>query len=151
MIIAWIISLITIITTVVSHLEHSTALQMRLLAIEKDAHAAFVAAEKNLQQCEAQLSNAQLSNATLLTVLNTPDASTACNVSVVDTNATGDLIRITAVGSAVPQKPIQPYLRAAPQSTLESVLYRDKRDHSIKRLSWRVLWSVTQPVQRKAH
>ena len=146
MIIAWIISLITIITTAVSHLEHSTALQMRLLAIEKDAHAAFVEAEKNLQQCEAQLSNT-----TLLTVLNTPDASTTCEVTVVDANTTGELIRITAVGSAVPQKPIQPYLRAAPKSTLESVLYRDKRDHSIKRLSWRVLWSVTQPVQRKDH
>jgi Tfp pilus assembly protein PilX len=146
MIIAWIISLIAIITTVVSHLEHSTALQMRLLAIEKDAHAAFVAAEKNLQQCEAQLSNA-----TLLTGLNTHDTSTTCDVSVIDTHATGELIRITAAASAVPQKAIQSNLRAATQSTIESVLYRDKRDHSIKRLSWRVLWSVTQPVQRKAH
>ena len=146
MIIAWIISLIAIITTVVSHLEHSTALQMRLLAIEKDAHAAFVAAEKNLQQCEAQLSHA-----TLLTTPNTHDASTTCDVTVIDADARGELIRITAAGSAAPQKAIQPNLRAATQSTLESVLYRDKRDHTIKRLSWRVLWSVTQPAQRKAH
>jgi Tfp pilus assembly protein PilX len=146
MIIAWIISLIAIITTVVSQLEHSTALQMRLLAIEKDAHAAFVAAEKNLHQCEAQLSNA-----TPRTALNTYDASTTCEVSVIDTNARGELIRITAVGSAVPQKPIQPNLRPIPQTQLESVLYRDKRDQSIKRLSWRAVRSVAQPLARKAH
>jgi predicted PhzF superfamily epimerase YddE/YHI9 len=146
MIIAWIIGLIAIITTVVSHLEHSTALQMGLLAIEKDAHAAFVAAEKNLHQCEAQLSNA-----TLQTELNTHDASSACEVTVIDTNATGELIRITAVGSALPLQPLNPNLRHIPQTQLESVLYRDKRDHSIKRLSWRVLWSVAQPLARKAH
>lgn len=146
MIIAWIISLIAIITTVVSQLEHSTALQMRLLAIEKAAHAAFVAAEKNLQQCEAQLSDA-----TPRTAPNTDNASTACEVTVVDANARGELISITAVGSAAPSKPTEPNLHPAPQTQLESVLYRDKRDHVIKRLSWRVLWSVTQPVQRKAH
>lgn len=146
MIIAWIISLIAIITTLVSHLEHSTALQMRLLVIEKAAHAAFVAAEKSLHQCEAQLNNAAL-----LKALNTHNASTACDVTVIDANATGELIRITAVGSAASPKPLYPNLRPAPQSTLESMVYRDKRDHTIKRLSWRVLWSVAQPVQRKAH
>jgi hypothetical protein len=134
MIIAWIISLIAIITTLVSHLEHGTALQMRLLAIERDAHTAFVAAEKNLHQCEAQLSHA-----TVLTALKTHNDSSTCKVTVVDTNATGQLIRITAAGSAVPQKTIQPNLRAAPQTHLGSMLYRDKPDHSIKRLSWRVL------------
>jgi hypothetical protein len=146
MIIAWIFSLTAIITTLVSHLEHGTALQMRLLAIERDAHAAFVAAEKNLQQCEAQLSDA-----TLVLAHNADDASAVCDVTIVDANARGELVRIRAAGSASLPKPIEPNLRHTPQTQLESILYRDKRDLSIKRLSWRVLWSVTQPTERKAH
>ena len=146
MIIAWILSLMAIITAVVSNVEHSTALQLRLLAIEKAAHAAFVAAEKNLQQCETQLSNAAL-----LTVLNTQDANTACEMVVVDANAIGELIRITAVGSAAPKKPIDSNLLRLQQTTLESMVYRDKRNHSIQRLSWRVLWPVTQSTLSKPH
>jgi Tfp pilus assembly protein PilX len=146
MIIAWILSLMAIITAVVSNVEHSTALQLRLLAIEKAAHAAFVAAEKNLQQCETQLSNAAL-----LTVLNTQDANTACEMVVVDANAIGELIRITAVGSAAPTKPIDSNLLRLQQTTLESMVYRDKRNHSIQRLSWRVLWPVTQSTLSKPH
>ncbi|MDP3122690.1 hypothetical protein [Polynucleobacter sp.] len=46
MIIACILSIIAIVTTLVINLEHSTALQIRLLAIEQEAHTAFVAAEK---------------------------------------------------------------------------------------------------------
>jgi len=146
MIIGWILSIIAMITTLVSHLEHSTALQLRLLAIERDAHAAFVAAEKNLQQCEAQLSNS-----TSLVALHAYDASTACEMVVVDANAIGELIRITAVGSAAPTKPIDSNLLRLQQTTLESMVYRDKRNHSIQRLSWRVLWPVTQSTLSKPH
>jgi len=146
MIIAWILSLIVMITAVVSNVEHSTALQLRLLAIEKAAHAAFVAAEKNLHQCEAQLSNS-----TSLVALHAYDASMACAVTVVDTNAVGELIRITAVGSAAPTKPIDSNLRHTQQTTLESMVYRDKRNHLIQRLSWRVVWPATQSAQRKSH
>lgn len=146
MIIAWVLGTIAIITTLVINIEHSTALQIRLLAIEQEAHSAFVAAEKNLHQCEAQLSHA-----THLTALNTYDASTACDVTVVNANGTEELIRITTVGSAVLPKPLHPNLLTAQQTKLESVLYRDKRDFTIKRLSWRVLGPVVQPVQHKGH
>jgi hypothetical protein len=146
MIIAWILSLIAMIAAVVSNVEHSTALQLRLLAIEKAAHAAFVAAEKNLHQCETHLSNTAL-----LTALNTYDANTACEMVVVDANGIGELIRITAVGSAAPTKPIDSNLRHAQQTTLESMVYRDKRNHLIQRLSWRVVWPATQSAQRKPH
>ena len=146
MIIAWILSLIVMITAVVSNVEHSTALQLRLLAIEKAAHAAFVAAEKNLHQCEAQLSNS-----TSLVALHAYDANTACEMVVVDANAIGELIRITAVGSATPTKPTDSNLLRLQQTTLESMVYRDKRNHSIQRLSWRVLWPVTQSTLSKPH
>ena len=51
MIMAWVLSMIAIITTLVINLEHSTALQIRLLAIEQEAYTAFVAAEKQLDRC----------------------------------------------------------------------------------------------------
>ena len=138
MIIAWILSIIAIVTTLVIHLEHSTALQIRLLAIEQEAHTAFVAAEKQLDQCEAQLSNA-----ISLTLLNENDASTACDISVVDANAIGELIRIRALGNASPKNPMPPMSNHATQTQLEIMVYRDKRDHILKRLSWRVVWLAT--------
>ena len=138
MIIAWVLSIIAIMTTLVTNLERSTALQIRLLAIEQEAHIAFVAAEKQLDQCEAQLSTA-----TPLAVKNAHDASTACDITVVDTNAIGELIRIRALGNAVPKNPMPPESNQTKQFQLESMVYRDKRDHTLKRLSWRVLWSAT--------
>jgi Tfp pilus assembly protein PilX len=101
MIIAWILSIIALITTLVVNLEHSTALQIRLLAIEQEAHTAFVAAEKQLNQCEAQLSNAC---SIFCSALNTI-AATTCDITVVDANAIGELIRIRALGNAVAKKP----------------------------------------------
>jgi hypothetical protein len=142
MIVAWILSLIAMITALVSNLEHSTALQIRLLAIEQEAHIAFVAGEKQLDQCEAQLSIA-----TPLTVKNAHDASTACDITVVDANAIGELIRIRALGSGVPINPIPTESNQTKQFQLESMVYRDKRDHTLKRLSWRVLWSATQSIR----
>ena len=142
MIIAWVLGIITIVTTLVINLEHSTALQIRLLAIEQEAHTAFVAAEKQLDQCEAQLSNA-----ISLTLLNENDASTACDISVVDANAIGEIIRIRALGNAVAKNPMAPESSYTKQLQLESMVYRDKRDHILKRLSWRVLWSATQSIR----
>lgn len=143
MIIAWVLSLIAIIATAIGHLEHSAALQIRLLAMEQEAHAAFMAAEKNLHQCESQFGNA-----VPLAVPNTKDDSTACNVTVVDANATGELIRIRAAGNAK-QKYSTPLNRIqTKQIQLESMVYRNKRDHTIERLSWRVLWSITQSEQK---
>ena len=142
MIIAWVLSMIAILTTLVINLEHSTALQIRLLAIEQEAHIAFVAVEKQLDQCEAQLSTA-----TSIAVLNAHDASTACDITVVDTNAIGELIRIRALGSGVPKNPMPPESNQTKQFQLESMVYRDKRDHTLKRLSWRVLWSATQSIR----
>jgi hypothetical protein len=142
MIIAWVLSIIAIMTTLVINLEHSTALQIRLLAIEQEAHIAFVAAEKQLDQCEAQLSTA-----TPLTVKNAHDASTACDITVVDANIRGELIRIRALGNAVPKNPIPPGSNQTKQLQLESIVYRDKRDHTLKRLSWHVLWSATQSIR----
>ena len=142
MIIVWVLSIIAIMTSLVINLEHSTALQIRLLAIEEEAHTAFVAAEKQLDQCEAQLSTA-----TPLTILNTDDASAACDITVVDANAIGELMRIRAVGSGVPKNPIPTDSNLTKQFQLESMVYRDKRDHTLKRLSWRVLWSATQSIR----
>jgi hypothetical protein len=142
MIIAWILSIIAIVTTLVINLEHSTALQIRLLAIEQEAHTAFISAEKQLDRCEAQLSNA-----TLLAVPNEYDIGSACDITVVDTSATGELIRVRAYGSAVAKKPRPSDSNLATQTQLEIMVYRDKRDHTLRRLSWRVLWSVTQSIK----
>jgi hypothetical protein len=142
MIIAWILSIIAIVTTLVINLQHNTALQIRLLAIEQEAHAAFVAVEKQLDQCEAQLSNT-----TLLAVPTEDDAITACNISVVDTNEIGELIRIRVLGNTVAKKPRPFESNVATQTQLEIMVYRDKRDQTLKRLSWRVLWSLTQSIK----
>ena len=142
MIIAWVLSIIAIMTTLVINLEYSTALQIRLLAIEQEAHIAFVAAEKQLDQCEAQLSTA-----TPLAVKNAHDASSACDITVVDANAIGELIRIRALGSGVPKNSMPTESNHTKQLQLESMVYRDKRDQILKRLSWRVLWSATQSIR----
>ena len=138
MIIAWILSIIAIVTTLVINLEHSTALQIRLLAIEREAHAAFAAAEKQLDHCEAQLSNAAP-----LAVLTEHDAATTCDITILDANTTGELIRVRAHGRAIPKHPTESKPTHAKQTQLESMVYRDKRDRSIRRLNWRVLWSAT--------
>ena len=138
MIIAWILSIIAIVTTLVINLEHSTALQIRLLAIEQEAHTAFVAAEKQLDHCEAQLSNAAP-----LAVLTEHEAATTCDITIVDANTTGELIQVRAYGRAIPKHPTESKPTHAKQTQLESMVYRDKRDHSVRRLNWRVLWSVT--------
>lgn len=142
MIIAWVLSIIAIVTTLVINLEHSTALQIRLLAIEQEAHAAFVAAEKQLERCEAQLSNV-----TPLAVPTEGDAVTACDITVVDASATGELIRIRALGNVVAKKPMPSESHLATQTQLEIMVYRDKRDHTLRRLSWRVLWSAMQSIK----
>ena len=130
MIIAWVLCMILLVTSLVSQLGHRTALQIRLLAIEVEAHTAFAAAENALNQCEAQLGNT-----TPLAASNAHDANAACDITVVDANTRGDLIRIRARGSAK-------------QTALESMVYRNKRDQTVERLSWRVLWSAHQSVQR---
>jgi Tfp pilus assembly protein PilX len=145
MIIAWVLCMIVMITSLVGQLEHSAALQIRLLAIEEEAHAAFVAAENKLNECEAQLSNSAP-----LAVLNANDASSACELVVVDTNARGELIRIRALGSAIPTQPTPSKSNHAKQTALESMVYRNKQDEALERLSWRVLWSADQSVRRNS-
>jgi Tfp pilus assembly protein PilX len=142
MIIAWILSILAIMTTLVINLEHSAALQIRLLAIEQESHAAFAAAENKLDQCEAQLSNR-----TPLAVPTTDDVIAACDITIVDANRAGELIRVRAHGNAVSKHPIASKPNHPKQTQLESMVYRDKRDHSIKRLNWRVLWSETQSTR----
>ena len=143
MIIAWVLCMIVMVTSLVGQLEHSAALQIRLLAIEQEAHTAFVAAENKLNQCEAQLSNAAP-----LAVLNAYDASAACDITIVDANTRGELIRIRAFGGAIPTQPTPSKSNHAKQTALESMVYRNKQDHTLERLSWRVLWSADQSVQR---
>jgi len=140
MIIAWVLCMIVMVTSLVSQLGHSAALQIRLLAIEEEAHAAFVAAENTLNQCEVQLRNAD-----------PLAASTACDVTAVDANARGELIRIRALGSAIPKQPTPSKPNHAKQTLLESMVYRNKQDHTLERLSWRVLWSEAQSDQRSSH
>jgi Tfp pilus assembly protein PilX len=142
MIIAWILSIIAIVTTLVINLEHSTALQIRLLAIEQEAHTAFVAAEKQLDRCEAQLSNI-----TPLALPSEHDVSSVCDITVVDASAIGELIRVRALGNAVAKKATPSESNLATQTQLEIMVYRDKRDHTLRRLSWRVLWSATQSIK----
>ena len=144
MIIAWVLSMILIVSSLVGYLEHSTALQIRLLVIEHEAHAAFAAAENTLNQCEAQLHSKS--------VLNVPtsyNAGMACEVAVVDANATGELIRVRALGRVALKQPRTFQPSPAKQTLLESMVYRNKQDHTIERLSWRVLWSISHPVQSK--
>ena len=145
MIIAWVLCLIVMVTSLVSQLGHSAALQIRLLAIEEEAHTAFVAAENTLNQCEVQLSNAALP-----AVLNVRDAGAACEVTVVDANARGELIRIRALGSAIPKQSTSSSPDHAKQTALELMVYRNKQDHTLERLSWRLLWSVDQSVRRNS-
>ncbi len=143
MIIAWVLCMIVMVTSLVSQLGHSAALQIRLLAIEEEAHTAFVAAENTLHQCEAQLSNVAP-----LAVLSAHNTSAACDIAVVDANARGELIRIRARGSAVAKQPTASKPNHTKQTALESMVYRNKQEQSIERLSWRVLWSVDQPADR---
>ena len=137
MIIAWVLCMIMLVTSLVSQLVDSAALQIRLLAIEHEAHVAFVAAENKLNQCEAQLSDAAS-----LAALNVYDASAACDITLVDANASGELIRIRVLESALPKQQTTSKPNHAKQIELESMVYRNKQDHTQKRLSWRVLWSV---------
>lgn len=142
MIMAWILCMIMLVSSLVSQLGHSAALQIRLLAIEQEAHTVFVAAEKQLDRCEAQLSNT-----TSLTAPNEDDVSTACDITVVDADATGELIRIRVLGNAVAKNPIPSESNHTKQLQLESMVYRDKRDQTIERLSWRLLWSATRSTR----
>lgn len=135
--------MIVMVTSLVSQLGHSAALQIRLLAIEEEAHTAFVAAENRLDRCEAQLSNV-----IPLAVLTAHDARTACDVTVVDANARGELIQIRAIGSAIPKQLITSKPDHTKQTLIESMVYRNKQDHTLERLSWRVLWSEDQSVKR---
>lgn len=142
MIIAWILCMIMMVTSLVNQLGHSAALQIQLIAIEQEAHAAFAAAENKLNQCEAQLSNTAP-----LAVSTVHDASAACDITIVDTNVTGELIRVRAYGSAISKHPTTSKPKHTKQTQLESMVYRDKRDQSIRRLNWRVLWSETQSTR----
>jgi len=137
MIIAWVLSSIAIITALVINVEHSAALQIRLLAIEQEAHRDFVAAEQQLDRCEAQLSNM-----TPLVVAHKHDVALACDITVVDASEIGELIQVRALGNAVAKRPTPSVSNLAPQTQLEIMVYRNKRDHTLKRLSWRVLWSA---------
>ena len=145
MIITWVLCMIVMVASLVSQLEHSAALQVRLLAIEHEAHTAFAAAENKLNQCEAQLSHAAP-----LALLNAHDTSAACEITVVDANSTGELIRIRAFGGAIPTQPTPSKSNHAKQTALESMVYRNKQDHTLERLSWRLLWSADQSVQRNS-
>jgi Tfp pilus assembly protein PilX len=141
MIIAWVLCMIVMVSGLVNQLGHSAALQIRLLAIEQEAHAAFMAAENTLHQCEAQLGNT-----TPLAASNAYDASAACDITVVDANTRGELIRIRARGSAVAKQPAAFKPNHTKQTALESMVYRNKQDHTVERLSWRLLWSVDPSV-----
>jgi hypothetical protein len=145
MIIAWVLCMIVMVSGLVNQLGHSAALQIRLLAIEEEAHSAFMAAENTLDQCEAQLSNAAP-----LAILNGHDASAACDIAVVDANPRGELIRIRTRGGTIPKQPTASKPNHTKQTVLESMVYRNKQDHALERLSWRVLWSAEQSMQRNS-
>ena len=145
MIIAWVLCVIMMVTSLVSQLGYSAALQIRLLAIEHEAQVAFAAAENKLDRCEAQLRNAEP-----LVMLSAHDASTACDVTVVDANPRGDLIRVRALGSAVAKQPTSSKPNHAKQTSLELMVYRNKQDHTVERLSWRVLWLADPSAQRNS-
>lgn len=146
MIIAWVLGLIVIIATAIGHLEQSTALHIRLLAIEQGAHAAFVAAEKNLNQCESQLQATTASS-----VITAHDSNPDCELILVDANTVGELIRVRAAGNAKPTYSTSLNRIQTQQTQLESMVYRNKQDHTLERLSWRVLWSGAQSDQRSPH
>ena len=142
MIIAWVLCMIMVLSGLVSQLGHSAALQIRLVVIEQEAHKAFVAAEKQLDRCEAQLGSM-----TPLALLNEDDASTVCDISIMDANATTELIRIRAPKNAMPNNPIPSQSSHAKQTQMELIVYRDKQSQAIERLSWRMLPPVSHVVK----
>jgi hypothetical protein len=83
-------------------------------------------------------------------VPNVRDAGAVCEVTVVDANARGELIRIRALGSAIPKQSTPSSSDHTKQTVLESMVYRNKQDHTLERLSWRVLWSADQSVRRNS-
>lgn len=57
MILAWVISLLLLCSTLVVHLERLTALRIIEVETIKAAQNKFIAAEKSITQCEAHISN----------------------------------------------------------------------------------------------
>lgn len=57
MILAWVISLLLLCSTLVVHLERLTALRIIEVNTLKSAQSKFLAAEKSITQCEAHISN----------------------------------------------------------------------------------------------
>lgn len=133
MIIAWVMSLIVMVSSITGYLEHSAALKMRLLALETAAHRHFVATEKTLATCELHVPNLD-SQFEAMTTQHGDDA--LCEYRLLDHDATGKLIRVRAgVGSD-----------SGTQAQLESMMYCDLRDHCSTRASWR--W-VAPALQRQ--
>lgn len=57
MIIAWVISLLALLATVLGHLERLLTLETIALSTFEQSHKQFIAAEKSLLECERKLSN----------------------------------------------------------------------------------------------
>ena len=57
MILAWVISLLLLCSTLAMHLERLTALRIIEVSTMKSAQSKFFAAEKSITQCEAHISN----------------------------------------------------------------------------------------------
>ena len=57
MILAWVISLLLLCSTLVVHLERLTALRIIEVNTIQSAQSNFIAAEKSITQCEAHISN----------------------------------------------------------------------------------------------
>ena len=57
MIIAWVLSLLTFLSMLIIQLERLTALEVMNVNTHAEAQKGFIAAEKNLIECEQQLSN----------------------------------------------------------------------------------------------
>ncbi|QWE24938.1 hypothetical protein FD977_01375 [Polynucleobacter sp. AP-Elch-400A-B2] len=74
MIIAWVLSLLTLLSMLVMQLERLAALEVMSINTNAEAHRRFVAAEKALLECEQHLSN--------ITVLENP----ACHIQSVGKN-----------------------------------------------------------------
>lgn len=128
MILAWVLSMILVISSIIGYLEHSAALKIQLLAIEEEAHREWVLAEKGLLACEAQVRDGADPVESMRIQLEA--RKVFCDYHWIDQASTGKLIRVVATVATLDSATRSP-------AALESIVYVDLITHGVTRASWR--------------
>lgn len=125
MILAWVLSMLLVISSIIGYLEHSATLKIQLLAIEQEAHQEFVLAEKGLIVCEAQVRDGGEPIESMRIQLGA--SNVLCDYRWIDQVSVGRLMRIVATLDSAARSP----------AALESIVYVDLQTNSVARASWR--------------